>query len=243
MPRIRKCRKICFEPENKFFFPKEKTEQIEIFSMEEIEALRLVDKEKMEQQEAAEMMEVSRATFQRILYTARYKVADALFQGKIIKIAGGNYAVSKQCNGRKRCEKCINKNLGGSQMKIAVTTENEMVFQHFGHSKEFTIYEIENEQVICKKSLDTGASGHGALADILKANSVNVLICGGIGLGAKSALREKRIELVPGVEGKADEMVVKYLSGEKIGNPDFVCTHHHEHDGGDCSHHSCGGNK
>lgn len=241
MPRIMKCRKICFEPTNKYFFPKEDTEEAIIFSMEEIEALRLVDKEEMEQTQAAQIMEVSRATFQRILYTARYKSADALSQGKMIKIEGGNYQVSNQCNCHKKCSRCINQNLGGSQMKIAVTTENGMVFQHFGHSKEFTIYEVENEKVKSKENLDTGASGHGALADVLKLNSVDILICGGIGAGAKNALREKRIEIVPGVEGKADEMVVKYLSGEKIGNPDLVCTHHHEHgEEGDCAHNGCG---
>lgn len=126
-------------------------------------------------------------------------------------------------------------------MKIAVTTENGLVFQHFGHSKEFTIYEIENELVKSKESISTDGSGHGALADFLNIHSVDIVICGGIGAGAKSALREKRIEIVPGVEGKADDMVVRYLSGEKIGNPDFVCMNHHESgEEHDCGQNGCG---
>lgn len=120
-------------------------------------------------------------------------------------------------------------------MRIAVTTEGNQVFQHFGHCKEFTIFEIEDQKVVQKSTLDTSASGHGALADLMKENKVDVLICGGIGGGARRALKANRVEIVPGVTGEIEEVVVRYLSGEQIGDPDFICTHHSE--GGE---HHCG---
>ena len=67
-------------------------------------------------------------------------------------------------------------------MKIAVTCENHMVFQHFGHTPGFAIFEAEENRIISEKQLSSGDSGHGALATLLAAENVDVLICGGIGL-------------------------------------------------------------
>ena len=118
-------------------------------------------------------------------------------------------------------------------MKIAMPTENGMIYQHFGHAHKFTIYEVEAELIKWKEVVSTEGSGHEALADFLTVHSVNVVICGNIGSGAKNALREKRMELVPGVTGNADDMIIKYLSGEKMGNPDTECSHH-SHEQGKC---------
>ncbi len=103
MPRGVKCRRICFEPDNRLFVPVNAYAQTVTLSMEELEALRLVDMEGLEQAEAAARMEVSRGTIQRILYSARFKVADALTQGKAISIEGGNYQLSGECDGRRCC--------------------------------------------------------------------------------------------------------------------------------------------
>ena len=113
-------------------------------------------------------------------------------------------------------------------MKIAVTTENGQVFQHFGVCKVFTVFEVEDESIMKQSELDTSESGHEALVDILKENHVDVLICGGIGSGAKNALREARIEIVPGVSGSIKEVIKKYLSGEKLGIMDYECNHHQD---------------
>ena len=53
-------------------------------------------------------------------------------------------------------------------MKIAVTYENGQVFQHFGHTEQFKVYEVENGQVSDAKVVDTNGSGHGALAGMLQ---------------------------------------------------------------------------
>ena len=73
-------------------------------------------------------------------------------------------------------------------MKIAVTYQNGLVFQHFGHSEAFKIYEIENGEVKNAEVAPTNGSGHGALAGFLKQHGVNALICGGIG-GCRSGHR------------------------------------------------------
>ena len=74
-------------------------------------------------------------------------------------------------------------------MKIAVTTENGTVFQHFGKTKTFTLYTAQDGAITEKALLDAGEAGHSALATLLAENSVDVLICGGIGTGAKEALK------------------------------------------------------
>ncbi len=66
-------------------------------------------------------------------------------------------------------------------MKIAVTYENGQIFQHFGHTRQFKIYNVEDGKILSSEIIDTNGSGHGALAGMLSALQVEVLICGGIG--------------------------------------------------------------
>ena len=88
---------------------------------------------------------------------------------------------------------------------------------------------------------DTNGQGHGALAGFLTEAGVDVLICGGIGGGAQSALATAGIKLYGGVSGAADEAVEAYLAGKLDYNPDVRCSHHeHEHS---CGEHKCGEDK
>lgn len=125
-------------------------------------------------------------------------------------------------------------------MKIAVTYENGQIFQHFGHTEQFKVYEVENGQVSDAKVVDTNGSGHGALAEILKNLEVEVLICGGIGAGAKEALAEAGIQLYGGVTGNTDDAVQAFLSDTLSYNPDVRCSHHDEHEHEKCGEHGCG---
>lgn len=128
-------------------------------------------------------------------------------------------------------------------MKIAVTYDNGNVFQHFGKTEFFKIYQVENNQVVSSEIISSNGSGHGALAGILAEQDVDVLICGGIGGGAQAALAEAGVELCAGAQGDTDQVVCAYLSGELV-STGANCDHHHE-DGHDCGHHedghSCGG--
>lgn len=127
-------------------------------------------------------------------------------------------------------------------MKIAVTYEDGTVFQHFGHTEKFKIYEAENGTVTGTEVVDTEGSGHGALAGMLKELGVEVLICGGIGGGARMALLTAGIERFGGVQGLADDAVAAYLGGNLNYNPNAKCNHHgHDHeDGHDRGSHGCG---
>ena len=104
-------------------------------------------------------------------------------------------------------------------MKIAVTYENAEVFQHFGNTKEFKIYEVEAGKVISTIVVPTMGSGHGALAGFLKSLNVDMLICGGIGGGAKTALAEEGISLYGGVCGEADKAIENFLENNLKYNP------------------------
>ena len=121
-------------------------------------------------------------------------------------------------------------------MKIAVTYENGGVFQHFGHSEQFKIYQAEEGTVVSSEVVGTDGNGHGARAGFLKGLGVKTLICGGIGGGARNALSEAGIELYPGVSGDADQAVEALLKGTLSYNPDTMCSHHHEGEAHDCNH-------
>ncbi len=124
--------------------------------------------------------------------------------------------------------------------RIAVTTEQEEIFQHFGKCKSFTLFDVKGKEIIAKDILDPDGSGHSALAGMLQDNQVDVLICGGIGQGAKDALAARGIELVAGASGKVEDAVLAYLNGTLKHNAAFTCNHHgHEHGGADCGH-TCG---
>lgn len=127
-------------------------------------------------------------------------------------------------------------------MRIAVTYEAGEVFQHFGHTETFKVYDIEDGSIVASKVIDTNGSGHGALALLLAESNVDVLICGGIGGGAQAALAEAGIQLYGGVTGEADKAVEAFLKQELKYNPDVECNHHgegHEHHD-NCSGGGCG---
>lgn len=133
-------------------------------------------------------------------------------------------------------------------MKIAVTYEDGNVFQHFGKTEFFKVYEAEDGKVISSEVISSNGSGHGALAGLLANQAVDVLICGGIGGGAQAALAEAGVELCAGAQGNTDEAVAAYLRGELVSSG-ANCDHHHEdgHSCGDheeghsCGEHGCGG--
>lgn len=128
-------------------------------------------------------------------------------------------------------------------MKIAVTYENGEVFQHFGHTGQFKVYEVSDGKVVKEEVVDTNGSGHGALAGLLGKIAADALICGGIGGGARAALAEAGIALYPGASGNADQCVQAFLAGRLSYDPDTVCSHHHQEEGHSCGSHSCGADK
>lgn len=249
MPRPCKRRRVCAEPSCGHFGPKDMPEaarQTVIMALDEFEAIRLIDLEGRTQEQCAALMNVARTTVQAIYSSARGKLAECLVLGKELRIEGGDYVL---CDGsiRGSCG-CGNPNCRrGSEakeetmMKIAVTYENGQVFQHFGHTEQFKIYNVENGKIVSAQVVDTNGSGHGALGGFLAGMGVDTLICGGIGGGAQNALTEAGIRFYGGASGDADKAVEALLAGNLAFDPNVHCDHHdhegHEH-GGD---HHCGG--
>lgn len=250
MPRPCKRRRICSAPACGRFAPEgaEGSGLPVKLTLDEYEAIRLIDYVGMTQEECAAQMRVARATVQAIYGSARAKLAACLVMHRPLEIGGGDVELCMKnedcalCKGRSR-----ERNGRNTSMKIATTYENGQIFQHFGHTEQFKIYEVADGKVVNAEVIDTNGSGHGALAGFLMRSGVNILICGGIGGGAQVALAEAGIKLYGGVSGDADAAVNALLADSLQYNPDVHCDHHdHEHgEGGHscgdhgCGHHSC----
>lgn len=120
-------------------------------------------------------------------------------------------------------------------MIVAVAYENGNVFGHFGHTKFFKLYYIEDKKVTNSQIIPTNSSGHGALGLFLKEHNVNTLIVGGIGGAAQNIIRANGIKLFGGVTGNADKAVEQLLNDELLYNPNPMCNHEHH----SCGEHSC----
>ena len=210
-------------------------------TVDEYEAVRLLDVEELTQEACADRMNVARTTVTAIYDSARKKIADAIVHGKRLLIAGGCCEFAPTEIDQNIMEK------GNDTMRIAVTYENGEVFQHFGHSEQFKLYDVENGIIVGEQVVDTNGSGHGALAGFLQAAKVDALICGGIGMGAQMALADAGIRLYAGVQGSADTVARALAEGRLEYDPNARCDHHGHHHGGDCGHdhcaeHQCHGN-
>lgn len=252
MARPQRARRICQEPEYAFFHPEgvSMAEPVDL-SCGEFEAIRLIDLMGLTHEQCAQRMDVSRTTVTEIYESARRKIAEALVHGRSLSIGGGNYRL---CQGEGRCGGCsrqespspiVPQPKGETIMRIAVTYDNGAIFQHFGHTEQFKVYDVEDGKVLSAQIVDTNGKGHGALAGFLFHGGVDVLICGGIGGGAINALANAGIDLYPGIEGSADMAVMQYLAGVLPKRTDVRCSHHdQEHgEGHDCGDHGCGGHE
>ena len=253
MARPQKCRMICSKPKAACFEPKDiRGEEPVIMGYDEYETVRLLDFERFSQEQCAARMRVSRPTVTRMYDSARRKMAEALVSARPLLIEGGDVLVCPakrpECGDALHCchqnpLNTTNQAKEGLEMKLAITYQEGMIFQHFGHSEAFKIYDIANGQVTGSQVVPTNGSGHGALAGFLTSQGVDTLICGGIGGGAKAALAEAGIRLYCGASGSADEAARALLNGTLVYNADIVCSHHHEHEEShdNCHPGGCGG--
>ena len=253
MARPSRCRRVCTEPVYRGFVPEgEASAGAVALTVDEYEVIRLVDYEKRTHEQCAAQMAVSRTTVTEIYERARFKIADSIVNGKSLLITGGNYRIcrgdrehgcGRNCHWAAGTAQNI-KEKGVFSMRIAVTYENGEIFQHFGHTEQMKIYDIENGQIVREQIADTTGSGHGALAGFLSGLQVDVLICGGIGGGAQAALAEAGIKLCGGVTGGADDAVRSYLAGTLEYSTEAQCSHH-EHGEHHCGEdkHGCGGGR
>lgn len=124
-------------------------------------------------------------------------------------------------------------------MRIAVCYDNGNVFQHFGKTENFKIYDVEDGKILSSEVMSCGDTGHEALAGLLADNGVEVVICGGLGGGAQAALAEAGVEVFSGAEGDTDDAVRSYLDGTLVSGG-VNCDHHDEHHGENGGSEGCG---
>lgn len=251
MPRPTKCRTVCHFPRTLEFHPAQMTEEVQpvIMTVDEYETIRLIDREGLSQEQCSAFMQIARTTVQKIYENARRKLADVLVEGRPLRIEGGDFRLCIGDNtgcGHPRCFKHryyqqYTRTKGEHIMTIAVTYENGEIFQHFGHTEFFKIYDVQEGKIVNSEVVSTNGQGHGALADVLTALNADILICGGIGGGAQMALAAAGIRLFGGASGSADAAVEALVAGKLAYNPNVQCNHHHHTEGHACGNHGCGG--
>lgn len=223
MPRPTKCRRVCHFPQTLEFCPAQGAEGKEpvILTVDEYETIRLIDREDLSQEQCAAFMHISRTTVQQIYANARKKIAQALVDSLPIRIEGGDYQL---CDGRKpdcgfaacfkqQFHQQYEKPEGKTVTRVAVPYEDGGIFLHFGRARQFKFYDIDGDRIMSSKIVNTYGSGHCALAGILNALDVDILLCGGIGTGARAALAAAGIRLYSGLSGSADRAVDALIAG------------------------------
>ena len=186
-----------------------------LLSLDELEALRLSDAEGLYQEAAARAMGISRQTFGRIIESARHKTANAILNGKALRITGGNVRL---------------KNEGEDIMKIAVPTVGDQVDQHFGHCEKYSIFTVDGKAIVGEEYMESSA-GCGCksnMASVLAANGVKILIAGGIGSGAVNVLANNGIKTIKGAAGTVRNAVELFLQGELVDSGDICQSHTHD---------------
>lgn len=222
MPRPRQCRHVHAGPEETCFKPKgvplEGLEEV-ILLLDEFEAIRLADLEGLYQEEAASRMNVSRQTFGRIVESARKKVADALVNGKSLRIVGGVVSPSDK---------------GVSCMKIALPSRGEMVDSHFGHCEYFMVYTVENGAIAGSEKVlsPEGCGCKSNIASVLAAKGVTRMLAGNMGDGAVRVLSGQGIEVVRGCSGSHREVAESWLAGTLSDSGENCHAHDHGHECG-----------
>ena len=248
MPRPCKRRRICAMPGCRQFgpYPNQHGDEPPVtLALDEFESIRLIDMEGLTQEQAASRMGVARATAQAIYAQARHKLAQFLTTQATLVIEGGDYELCEgeasgcpiSCGRRMHNRTQDGRN---NTMKIAVTYDNGTIFQHFGHTAQFKVYETDGKSVLSSEIVDTNGSGHGELAGLLSVIGADILICGGIGGGAQMALANAGIKLYAGVAGDPDAAVEALLKGELPQNAAANCNHHHHDHDHACGEHGCG---
>lgn len=259
MGRSAKARRVCNMPLYVRFEPQPNEAKAPVqMDVEDFECIRLMDYLGMTQEECAEQMGVARTTVQAIYMRARRRLAGALVEGRPLQITGGNFELCSQlaqpCHGNcymmgsristvlpTDSSTDLDLKKGRISMQMAIPYDNGQIFQHFGRSEQFKLYEVTDGAIKASRILENNGAGHGALVTLLQQEHVDVLICGGLGAGAQNALKEAGIRFYGGVQGEADKAAADFVAGRLAYDPAVHCEHHGAGEAhGNCGHHGAG---
>ncbi len=227
--------------ENRQFIPFANTPnnlQKNTLGLDEFEALRLVDYEGYNQIDASTQMQVSRATIQRLLLSARKKVVDSLLTNKGIDITNeiSNIKLKGENNMDIESKEII---------KIAFPSSDKVTIDgHFGKTKEFAVYTIKETDVIAVNHIVPPPHVPGSIPSFLSNEDVDVIITGGMGQRAIQMFEHFGIDVILGAVGRIDVNLNEYLGGF-LSSQDSTCNHgqqhEHEHNHEGCGNHDHNG--
>lgn len=233
MSRPMKWRKVCCLPENKRFGPLDdqcSTMPIITMSVDEYEAVRLIDLEDMTQEECAAKMHVARTTVQGIYTAARKKIADLLVNGKVLQIEGGEYRLcegvssrcGKGCHRRKLAKHAVSgdQNIGEVQMLLAIPVETDdmdaAVCVSFGRAPFFLLYNPKERSSVLLENHAASAQGGAGIkaAQALVDSGAGVLLTPRCGENAAEVLRAADIAIYKTTEGSIAENIALFEEGK-----------------------------
>lgn len=189
--------------------------------LDEFEALRLCDDEELSQIDAAEEMQVSRATIQRLLLSARKKVIDVLLNNKALVIKNEILNIKLKGENKMNIEE-------KSVKRIAFPTGDRVTIDgHFGHTKEFAVYVVKDMELSEVIYLTPPPHTPGALPAFLGEQEVDVIITGGMGTMAVNLLKKHKVDVILGASGRIDVNLNEYLAGF-LTSQGSVCAHDHK---------------
>ena len=195
-------------------------------TLDEFEALRLVDVDGLNQIEASDSMQVSRATIQRLLTSGRKKLVEAILYNHAIEIR--NDIRNIKLKGEN------NMNIEQKDIKIIAfpTSDKVTIDNHFGHTREFAIYTVKDADIIDVKHVTPPPHEPGVIPKFLRDQKIDVIITGGMGQKAITLFKHHNIDVILGARGRIDVNLNEYLGGF-LTSQGTSCEHHHgdhEHD-------------
>jgi len=225
MGRSKQLRQVCSIPMAAGFRPFgrccRRNASVDLL-FDEYESLRLLDYEGRQQAEAAELMKISRPTLTRIYMEARRKIATALVEGRVLRITGGNIDFTSYQQNKT--------NIVMMNQKIAIPTNDGVLWPHFGKAPQVTIVTVEDGQVKEIEVLEAPEHEHGAMPRFIAAQGCTDVLCGGLGSGAVNMLNQLGIQVHAGAPAiPIQELLSQYLGGTII------------YGDGSCHHDGCGG--
>jgi len=205
--------------------------EINILDLDELEAIHLCDHEDLEQREAAERMNISTSTLQRLLYSGRKKIIDALYNSKAIEITKHELIVEKSKAKYALQLKNNNEDMLVIMKKIIIPNDNGLVSEHFGHSPVFTLFEIEDNKITRETNINTPGHQPGMLPKFFHEKGIDIVITGGMGNRAIELFNTYNIEVIVGANGSVKNVIRQFLEG-KLQTGESTCHGSHKN----CQH-------
>lgn len=246
--RPRKHRNVCKLPENNRFGPlgmSEQQSEFVVITIDQYETIRLIDLEGLTQEECSDQMHIARTTVQRIYSNARKKIAEAIVEGKALKIEGGDYKLCNgqgqfcgrgKCNrGRGNIDSLDGKIKERSLMKIVIPVNEKSVdvyiSENFGRAEYFLVYDTESKEkkfIVNTAVQSSGGAGIKA-AQIVIDTGAGVLITPRCGQNAADVVSGAGIKIYKSVEGTVESNIKAYEE-EKLNLLNEIHSGFHDHE-------------